>query len=186
MPNTWTNSTQPVQPQFTFEGGHLVMFHQEQTGVPLVRDANVNDRDRTFDLLAQEKYLTSEYHTAMLEATDDALFQVFKQCHDNCHEIQRQLWVAAFKKGWYRVPVAEAQAVVAAFTKFQQSLQEFPFPVSQRLRNQGVSAGTTADWAQATVAESGSGNADQTLQQVVSQAIQQAQKGKVPTGYTTH
>lgn len=213
MPNTQSNSTQQTQPQFTFEGGHLVMFHQEQTGLPQTRDANVNDRDRMYDLLNTEKMITTEYHTAMLEAADEQLFNVLKQCHDNCHQVQRQLFNTAFKKGWYRIPVAEAQAVVAAFTKFQQTQKEFPFPVSQQTKQQSSSVSTDGQWPQLAVAatnlatnmttttayanaassggmtksatQSTNSAADQKLQQVVSQAIQEAQQGKTPS-YRTH
>ena len=41
-----------VQPQFSMQGGHLIMAHQEQTGLPKVKDASMNDRDRMQDLLA--------------------------------------------------------------------------------------------------------------------------------------
>ncbi len=119
------------QPQFTFEGGHLVMFHQENTGLPTIPDANVNDRDRMFDLLAAQKYLTNEYNIAMLEASSDRLFEVQKRDHEGSHQSQRQLFDTAFKKGWYRLPVADAQTVVSAFDHMQQAKAEWPFPAGQ-------------------------------------------------------
>lgn len=129
---------QQVQPQFTFEGGHLVMFHQQATGLPSVVDANVNDRDRVMDLLISEKHLSNEYNIAMAEASHDQLFQIFKKNHETVHQIQRQIWNTAFKKGWYRLPVADAQSVVTAFNKMQQRRGEFPTSAGQQSQWQGA------------------------------------------------
>jgi spore coat protein CotF len=119
---------QQVQPQFTIQGGHVVMYHQDQSGSNLVKDSNVNDRDRLVDVLTTEKYLTEFYTHAMHEAGTDQLFQLFQQNFNSCMQLQRQHFNAAFKKGWYRLPVADAQTVVAAHEQFKQLQSEFPFP----------------------------------------------------------
>lgn len=154
-------TSQQVQPQFTFEGGHLVMYHQEPTGLPQTRDATVNDRDRLIDLLSTEKYLTHGYNVSMQEASHDQLFQLLKQNHDACIQLQRQFFNTAFKKGWYRLPVADAQSVATALTQAQQKSSEFPV-------QQGGTAGTTPTDAQ--------------LNRQVDAAIRQAEQGKVPAG----
>lgn len=154
---------QQVQPQFTFEGGQLVMFHQEATGLTS-KDATVNDRDRMQDLLAQEKYLTTAYNIAMNEASHDALYQVWKQNHDTCQQLERQIFTGMFKKGWYRLPVADAASVTHAFDQFQQYKAQFPFPPGQ----------------QAQTARAGQQGNTQ-MNQVVTQAINQAQQGQVPS-----
>jgi spore coat protein CotF len=120
-------NTQLAQPQFTFEGGHLVMYHKEQTGLT-AKDATVNDQDRMTDSLNTAKHLTDEYNIAMNEASHDALYQVLKQNSDSVHQLERQLYSVMFKKGWYKLPVADAQSVVAAHTKFQQYKSQYPFP----------------------------------------------------------
>lgn len=122
---------QMPQPQFTFEGGHLVMFHQEVTGLSM-KDPNVNDKDRMQDLLAQTKYLSNNYDIAMNEASHDALFQVYKQNHSNIKDLERQLFTAMFKKGWYRLPVADAQSVADAFQKAQKLQSQLPFPTQMQ------------------------------------------------------
>lgn len=161
---------QEPQPQFTFEGGHLVMFHQEQTGQTPQRDATVNDRDRLMDLLAQEKYLSAGYNISLLEASHEELFQVLKQNQDACHRLQRDLYNLAFKKGWYRLPVAEAQSLFTAYNQVQQHKSELPFPTAQQ---QGTAAaGTTGRQRQE----------DQQLHQKVQTALQQAGQGQFPTG----
>ncbi|MBP2019191.1 spore coat protein CotF [Symbiobacterium terraclitae] len=124
---------QGVQPQFTMQGGHVVMQHKEQTGLPTVKDASVNDRDRMQDLLAQEKYLTTGYNTAMIEASHDALWDVIKQNSDACHQMQRQIYNIMFKKGWYKLPVANAQAVTHTLQQFVQYKTQFPFPPSPQI-----------------------------------------------------
>lgn len=158
-------SVQQPQPQFTFEGGHLVMFHQEQTGLPITRDATVNDRDRTFDLLAQEKYLSSLYNIAMFESSHDQLHQILKQNLDTVHQLQRTLFNTAFKKGWYRLPVADAQSLFTTFNDVQKHRSEFPYPAQQGAQGQ----------------DAGSAQSDQQLQQKVQKALQQASQGKGQT-----
>lgn len=129
---------QQVTPQFTFEGGHLVMFHQEETGLPQVKDSNVNDRDRMQDLLSSEKYMTAGYTIGMNEASHDALFQVLKQNHDKCQQNQRQLFDTMFKKGWYKLPVADAQSVTHAYNQFKQYQGQFPFPSQLQQQQNGT------------------------------------------------
>nr|WP_280953722.1 spore coat protein [Symbiobacterium terraclitae] len=109
------------------------MQHKEQTGLPTVKDASVNDRDRMQDLLAQEKYLTTGYNTAMIEASHDALWDVIKQNSDACHQMQRQIYNIMFKKGWYKLPVANAQAVTHTLQQFVQYKTQFPFPPSPQI-----------------------------------------------------
>jgi spore coat protein CotF len=183
---TQTNPTltsQQVQPEFKFEGGHLTMGHQDQTGLPQVKDVTVNDRDRMQDLLAQEKYLTAGYNVSAIEASHDELHQVLMQNLNDCHQLQRQVFNLMFKKGWYKLPVADAQSAAHAQSQFEQYRAQFPFP-----------AGTTpAQFAQATggqplqvtgsqppQATGTATQADQQLQQRVNQALQQVGQGRVP------
>jgi hypothetical protein len=127
-------------PQFKFEGGHLVMYHQASTGLPQTRDSNVNDRDRMQDLLSTEKYLTNSYDTFMNEASHDALFQVIKQNHSKCQDLQRQIYTTMFAKGWYKLAVADAQSVADAYNKAVQSKSQFPFPSNLGQQQTGAQA----------------------------------------------
>lgn len=132
---------QGVQPQFSMQGSHLIMAHQEQTGLPKVKDPSMNDRDRLQDLLAQEKYLTSSYSTALLEASHDKLFDVIKQNCDSSCQMQRQVFNLMFKKGWYKLPVADAQMVQHTFQQFVQYQTQFPFPPSPQFAQMAGLAG---------------------------------------------
>ncbi len=158
-----------VEPQFSVEGGHLVMFHKEATGLPQVKDANVNDRDRMNDLLAQEKYLTSSYNVAMYEASHDALHRVIKENFDTCQRMQRQLYNTMFKKGWYKLPVADAESVTQTYNQWQKYQAQFPFPPGQQRTTAGRTAATTS-----------ANPADRRLEQSVERAIQDAVNGHVP------
>jgi len=122
----------------------MVMFHQEATGLPQVKDATVNDRDRMQDLLAQEKYLTTAYSVAMNEATQEPFWQVMKQNFDACQQLQRQLFQLMFKKGWYKIPVADVQALNATLQQFQQYQTQFPFKPMQQGQTSQESAGAQA------------------------------------------
>ncbi|MFZ5816078.1 MAG: spore coat protein [Bacillota bacterium] len=119
---------QMAQPQFNLEGGRLVMFHQDHTGLPQTKDPTVNDRDRMQDLLSQEKYLTDAYNVAMFEAGHDELSETIKENFDQCHRIQREIYSTMFQKGWYKLPVADAESVMHTFNQFQQYQVQLPFP----------------------------------------------------------
>lgn len=160
------------KPQFTFEGGHMVMYQEESAGLPQTLDATVNDRDRMQDLLAQEKYMTVGYNIALNEASHDELFQVLKENADTCHQMQRQVFDTMFQKGWYKLPVADAQAMAHAYEQFQQWQSQFPFQQGQTAAAGGMQMG---------MQERQKG--DQQLQQQVEKALQVAQQGRVPTGY---
>jgi len=165
-------SQQQVQPQFTIQGGHVVMYHQDPSGSNLVKDSNVNDRDRLVDVLTTEKYLTEFYTHAMHEAGTDKLFQLFQQNYDSCMQLQRQHFNAAFKKGWYRLPVADAQTVVAVHEQFKQMQSEFPFP-SQISAQNNQSAQQQGSQVQGA-------STDQRLTKQVEAAMRQVQQGRVP------
>ena len=154
--------SQMPQPQFTFEGGHVIMFHHEAEGLPNQADPNVNDRDRMQDLLSQAKHLSNGYDTAMNEASHDALFQVWKQNHSKVKDLERQIYTTMFKKGWYRLPLADAQAVADAFANTRKLQSQLPFPsrmpdttgsrapghltsqAMQQAKSQGQQAGSSA------------------------------------------
>lgn len=119
---------QGQQPQLTQEAGRIVMSYPQTSGLPTVKDATVNDRDRTQDLLAQEKYLTAAYTTALAEMSHEELTQVVKQNFETCHQLQRQLFNLMFHKGWYKLPVAGAEAVKQTVNQFKQYQTQFPFP----------------------------------------------------------
>ncbi|HYG57964.1 MAG TPA: spore coat protein [Symbiobacteriaceae bacterium] len=172
-----------TQPQFTFEGGHLVMFHDEVTGLQ-AKDSNVNDRDRMQDLLSTQKYLSDGYDKAMNEASHDALWQVFQQNHQNTKQLERQIFNTMFKKGWYKLPVADAQSVAWAHNQFSQYRTQFPFPSQiQQVSSNMQMTGTQSQQQSGMQAGGTTGGTDQQLQQKVNQALSEAERGKVPTGY---
>lgn len=177
---------QIVEPQFSVEGGHLVMFHKDQTGLPQVKDANVNDRDRMQDLLAQEKYLTSSYNVAMYEAGHDALYGVIKQNSDACHEIQRQIFNLMFKKGWYKLPVADAESVAHTFNQWQKYQAQLPFPPGQQRSTVAATAPQPAQSVQPAQRVQPASPADQAVQQAVQQVLHDVESGQVAPGAVTN
>lgn len=130
---------QQTQPQLTYEAGRIVMSYPQTSDLPTVKDATVNDRDRTQDLLAQEKYLTAAYTTALAEMGHEELTQVVKQNFETCHKLQRQLFNLMFHKGWYKLPVANAEAVKQTVNQFKQYQTQFPFPTNVQGTSQTTS-----------------------------------------------
>jgi len=179
-----------AQPEFKIEGGHLTMSHTEKTGLPKVKDASVNDRDRMQDLLAQEKYLTNGYNLAMIEASHDALFQTSKQNFEVCHQAQRQLFNLMFKKGWYKLPVAKAEAVSHAFKQFAQYKSQFPFPPGPEVANMtsgqqsGQGGGQTPGQQVGQVVDTVAQRVGQAMQRIEQTGEQLAQQMGMNTGRT--
>jgi hypothetical protein len=161
-------------PMFTVEGGHLVMYRPDKTGLPQVKDATVNDRDRMQDLLAQEKYLTAAYNVAINEAGHEALCQVIEQNWQTCHQIQRQLFHTMFQKGWYKLPVADGASVSQTYTQFKGYQGQLPFPPGQQ----------PSTPARQAVKAQPANPADRALKQAVERALHDAVEQNWATGVT--
>ena len=178
-----------IEPQFNVEGGHLVMFHQDQTGLPQVKDANVNDRDRMQDLLSQEKYLTNSYNVAMYEAGSDPVYRMIKQNSEACHEIQRQIFNLMFQKGWYKLPVADAESVAHTYNQWKKYQAQLPFPPGQQRSTMAAAQPRPAEVpqpAQATQPVQPTTVADQAVQQAVRHVLDDVAQGRVAPGAVTN
>ena len=105
----------------------------------------MNDRDRLQDLLAQEKYLTSGYNMALIEASHDALFDVIKQNCDASYQMQRQIFNLMFKKGWYKLPRGRRADGAAHVPAVRAVPDAVPVPPEPADRADGRSDGRSAD-----------------------------------------
>lgn len=91
---------------------------------PYPETPELNDRDILSDALATEKSLCHSYHSAMQEASHDALYQmIFSQLRDTSKQ-QRNFYDLMFVHGWYVLTPSTAQEIQQAVQQFQGYKQQ--------------------------------------------------------------
>ncbi|MEW5953335.1 MAG: spore coat protein [Bacillota bacterium] len=66
----------------------------------------INDRDIMLDLLTSTKYISTGYHTAVLEAANDRVRNTLIQLNNEEMNFQKQLFDIMHDRGWYQVEAA--------------------------------------------------------------------------------
>lgn len=66
----------------------------------------MSDRDMVGDLLSTIKSMSSAYHQAVLESTNNEVRQTMATLHDNQVNQARTLFDAMQARGWYKVEPA--------------------------------------------------------------------------------
>ena len=72
---------------------------------------NLNDKDYLNSLLSCLKEMIKNYSIALTEASNENLYNVYKEKFDKYINLQREVFELSFKKGWYVLEVAEGQKV---------------------------------------------------------------------------
>lgn len=94
---------------------------------PITKNAQMNDRDFTNDLLAMEKYMTDAYCTYLNEASHQALYQDVLTIFNETQNTQRNFYNLMFKYGWYSIEPAEQQKLQQSYQQFQGYSNQFPY-----------------------------------------------------------
>lgn len=71
----------------------------------------LNDKDYLNSLLSCLKEIVKNYSVALTEASNENLYNVYKEMFDRYINLQREVYELAFRKGWYILEVAESQKV---------------------------------------------------------------------------
>lgn len=71
----------------------------------------LNDQDYLNSLLSCLKEMVKNYSIALTEASNENLYNVYKEMFDKYINLQREVYELAFRKGWYILEVAESQKV---------------------------------------------------------------------------
>lgn len=82
----------------------------------------LNDKDYINSLLSCLKEMEKNYTIAIIEASNENLFQEYKNMFDTFVNLQREAYELMFKKGWYVIEKAEQQKIQS---KYQALNQEF-------------------------------------------------------------
>ena len=83
---------------------------------------DLNDKDYISCLNSCLKEMSKNYVTAMTEASNEKLFQIYKGIFNEVIALQKEVYQLMFRKGWY---VLEAEQTEKIMEKFNTLNQEY-------------------------------------------------------------
>ena len=92
------------------------------TKVDVPTGIDLNDKDYISCLNSCLKEMTKNYVTAMTEASNEKLFEIYKSIFGEFLSLQREVYQLMFRKGWY---VLEAEQTEKIMEKFNTLNQEY-------------------------------------------------------------
>ncbi len=81
---------------------------------------NLNDKDYMNSLLSCLKEMVKNYTVALTEASNETLFNEFKDMYDTYINLQRETYELMFRKGWYVLEKAEGQKINNKYNTLNQ------------------------------------------------------------------
>lgn len=90
--------------------------------VEVPKGVSINDKDYMNSLLSCLKKMVKNYAIALTEASNENLYNQYKEMFDTYSSLQREVFEAMFRKGWYSLEQAEEQKINS---KYQMLNQEF-------------------------------------------------------------
>jgi spore coat protein CotF len=99
--------------------------------LPKVKGPELNDRDRVNDVLATEKYLSSNCSIAAWEASHQELHQDILTIYNETQDCHRGLFNLMFEKGWYKLEAAEQQQLDQTYQQFSNYSTQMPYNTTQ-------------------------------------------------------
>lgn len=91
---------------------------------PVSTGKELNDKDYINCLLSKLKEMTKNYSLALTEASNEVLYQKYKNIFDEVSQLQREVFELAFRNGWYTLEKAESQKVSNKFNTLNQEYQD--------------------------------------------------------------
>lgn len=90
--------------------------------VEVAKGVALNDKDYITCLNATLKEMSKGYVTAMTEASNESLYEIYKTAFDEISTLQREVYEIMFRKGWYVLEKCDANKIN---TKYQTLSQEY-------------------------------------------------------------
>ena len=81
---------------------------------------NLNDKDYISCLNSCLKEMTKNYVTAMTEASNEKLFEIYKSIFCEFLSLQREVYQLMFRKGWYVLEALPTQKIMEKFNTLNQ------------------------------------------------------------------
>lgn len=83
---------------------------------------SLNEKDYITCLLTTLKEMSKGYVTAITEASNESLFNVYKEILEKVSNLQREVYELMFRKGWYILEKCDANKIN---NKYQTLSQEY-------------------------------------------------------------
>lgn len=93
-----------------------------KTDVP--KGINLNDKDLINELLSCLKEMEKNLTIAKTEASNENLYNEYKQINDEISSLQRRTYETIFKNGWYVLEEAKQEKIIEKYSTFKQELQD--------------------------------------------------------------
>ena len=82
----------------------------------------LNDKDYISSLLSTLKQLVKNYAVSLTEASNETLYNEYKEMFDTYSSLQREAYEIMFRKGWYVIERSDTNKIS---NKYQTLNQEF-------------------------------------------------------------
>lgn len=83
---------------------------------------NLNDKDYANQLLSCLKEMVKNYAVSLTEASNENLYNEYKNMFDNYINLQREVFEILFRKGWYILEKVEDQKINQKYQTLNQEL----------------------------------------------------------------
>lgn len=87
----------------------------------------LNDKDYLNCLLSSLKEMAKNYTTAMTEASNDSLYNEFKNSFEKIILLQRKVYEVMFRKGWYIVEKSDSNKINTKLNTLTSEYQDLSF-----------------------------------------------------------
>lgn len=98
------------------------MISNPKTEVPTGK--SLNDKDYANCLLSSLKEMVKNYSVALTEASNENLYNNYKEMFDNYIKLQRKVYELMFHNGWYSLEKAETQKISNKIQMLNQEITD--------------------------------------------------------------
>ena len=84
----------------------------------------LNDKDYLNSLLSCLKEMVKNYSIALTEASNENLYNNYKELFDRYSKLQRDVYELMFRNGWYSLEKAEMQKISSKIQMLSQELTD--------------------------------------------------------------
>lgn len=90
--------------------------------VEVAKGTALNEKDYINSLLASLKELSKGYSVAMIEASNESLYNIHKEAFLQASLLQREVFEVMFRKGWYEMDSVDANKINNKYQTLNQEL----------------------------------------------------------------
>jgi len=92
--------------------------------IEVSKGMTLNDKDYITCLLSTLKEMSKNYVTAMTEASNESLYNVYRHAFEEISSLQRETYEMMFRKGWYVLEKSESTKINNKFNTLSQEYQD--------------------------------------------------------------